>query len=115
MQTLVVGIRDEGESSWDAVALGVAAATTIGADLVFANIFPTAFDFPGGAVDAEWRRYLKERGEQVLGWARQVAGDPAGARYLSAGEVGRSCVRSTRSSSATRATSRRATGSPSAR
>ena len=88
MQTLVVGIRDEGESSWDAVALGVAAATTIGADLVFANIFPTAFDFPGGAVDAEWRRYLKERGEQVLGWARQVAGDPAGARYLSAGEVG---------------------------
>jgi nucleotide-binding universal stress UspA family protein len=88
MQTLVVGIRDEGESSRDAVALGVAAAATLGAELVFANVYPTAFDFPGGAVDAEWRRYLKERAEQSLAWARQEAGDPAGARYLSAGEVG---------------------------
>ncbi len=86
MDTLVIGTRGDDDSSESAIALGLAACATVGAEPVFVNVYPTDFDFPGGAVDPEWRAFLRTRSDEVLAWARLAAGDPPGARYLSVAE-----------------------------
>lgn len=86
MENLVIGVRDDDDSTESAIAMGLAACRTIGARPVFVSVYPTDFDFPGGAVDPEWRAFLRSRSDEVLGWARLAAGDPADARYLSVAE-----------------------------
>lgn len=67
---IVVGVNDT-ESSSDALALGLALARTLNAQLVVTNIYPSAFDYVGpGHVDAEWRKFLLDQANAALERAR---------------------------------------------
>ena len=76
MDTLVIGTRGDDDSSESAIALGLAACATVGAEPVFVNVYPTDFDFPASRGRAEWRAFLRTRSDEVLAWAWLAAGDP---------------------------------------
>ncbi len=82
---IIIGVGSH-TRSLDSVALGLAIASTIDATPVIANVYPTAFDFPGqGHVDAEWQAFLIERAEETLVWIRDQIGNRQGIEYAMTG------------------------------
>lgn len=74
---IVIGVTPE-ESSDDAIALGLAMCDTIGATPVFTHVYPKRYDYPSaGHVDAEWEKYMVERGNDVLDSVRRRIDRPA--------------------------------------
>lgn len=79
---IVVGVN-QGSSSSDALALGSALATALGAEIVVVNIFPVAYNYVSPAhVDAEWQGFLLEQAEESLNWARHELGERDGVTYV---------------------------------
>jgi nucleotide-binding universal stress UspA family protein len=63
---IVVGVNDS-DSSSDALSLGFALSRSLHADLVVANIYPTAFDYVSPAhIDAEWRKFLIDQASDAV-------------------------------------------------
>lgn len=82
---IIVGFNNE-PSNRDALALGQALASTLGANLVVATIYPVAFDYPGaGHVDAEWRAFVIEQAEETLAWARKHVTNPDDVSFVAHG------------------------------
>lgn len=66
MVKIVVGVSPE-DSGADAVALGVALAHLLSAEICLANVHPPTMDYPSvGRVDAEWAAFLHEGSVEVL-------------------------------------------------
>ncbi|NQU36851.1 MAG: universal stress protein, partial [Actinobacteria bacterium] len=79
---IIVGVNQDASSS-DALAMGSSIANTLGADLVVVNVYPKAWDFVGPAhVDAEWRSFLVEQGNETLQWAREELDGREGVTYV---------------------------------
>lgn len=79
---IVVGIN-HGASSGDALALAVALANSLDADIAVTNIFPVAYNYVSPAhVDAEWQGFLVEQAEESLTWARSQLNDRDRVSYV---------------------------------
>lgn len=79
---IVVGVT-QGAASQDALALAVALASSLDADIVVTNIYPTAYNYVSPAhVDAEWQGFLIEQAEESLAWARVKLGNRDRVSYV---------------------------------
>ncbi len=79
---IVVGVN-QGASSGDALALAVALANSLDADIAVTNIFPVAYNYVSPAhVDAEWQGFLIEQAEEALTWARTQLKDRDRVSYV---------------------------------
>ena len=79
---IVVGVT-QGASSRDALALSVALANALDADIVVTNVFPVAYNYVSPAhVDAEWQAFLVEQADEALAWARDELGDRDRVSYV---------------------------------
>jgi nucleotide-binding universal stress UspA family protein len=78
--TIVIGF-DGTDSGEDALALGVVLARATGAVPLVTVVHPEEYPIGVGRVDAEWVAYLHERATELLGRARRLLGENAGAEF----------------------------------
>jgi nucleotide-binding universal stress UspA family protein len=77
---IVIGF-DGTDSGEDALALGMLLARATGAVPVVAVVHPQEYPIGVGRVDAEWVAFMHERATELLGRARRLLGEEAGAEY----------------------------------
>jgi nucleotide-binding universal stress UspA family protein len=78
--TIVVGF-DGTDSGEDAVALGLLLARAARAVPLVAVVHPGEYPIGVGRVDAEWVAFMHQQAQELLGRARRVVGDAAGAEF----------------------------------
>jgi nucleotide-binding universal stress UspA family protein len=77
---IVIGF-DGTDSGEDALALGMVLARPTRAVPLVTVVHPQEYPIGVGRVDAEWVAYLHQRAEELLGRARRLLGEDAGAEY----------------------------------
>jgi nucleotide-binding universal stress UspA family protein len=77
---IVIGF-DGTDSGEDALALGLVLARAARAVPLVAVVHPQEYPIGVGRVDAEWLAYMHQRAEELLGRARRLLGEEAGAEY----------------------------------
>jgi nucleotide-binding universal stress UspA family protein len=77
---IVIGF-DGTDSGEDALALGLVLARATRAVPLVTVVHPQEYPIGVGRVDAEWVAYMHERAEQLLGRARRLVGEDAGAEF----------------------------------
>jgi nucleotide-binding universal stress UspA family protein len=77
---IVIGF-DGSDSGEDALALGMRLARATRAVPVVCVVHPQEYPIGVGRVDAEWVAYLHQRATELLGRARRLLGEDAGADY----------------------------------
>ncbi len=78
--TIVIGF-DGTDSGEDALALGLLLARATQAVPLVAVVHPQEYPIGVGRVDAEWVAYMHEQATELLGRARRLATDDAGAEF----------------------------------
>jgi nucleotide-binding universal stress UspA family protein len=77
---IVIGF-DGTDSGEDALALGMLLARATRAVPLVAVVHPDEYPIGVGRVDAEWVAYMHKQAEQLLGRARRLLGEEAGAEF----------------------------------
>jgi nucleotide-binding universal stress UspA family protein len=77
---IVIGF-DGTDSGEDALALGMLLARATRAVPVVVVVHPQEYPIGVGRVDAEWVAYMHERATELLGRARRLVGEDAGAEF----------------------------------
>jgi nucleotide-binding universal stress UspA family protein len=77
---IVIGF-DGTDTGEDALALGVPLSRATGAVPVVCVVHPQEYPIGVGRVDAEWVAFMHQRAEELLGRARRLLGQDAGAEY----------------------------------
>jgi nucleotide-binding universal stress UspA family protein len=77
---IVIGF-DGSDSGEDALALGLLLARATRAVPVVTVVHPQEYPIGVGRVDAEWVAFMHQRAEELLGRARRLLGEDAGAEY----------------------------------
>jgi nucleotide-binding universal stress UspA family protein len=77
---IVIGF-DGTDSGEDAIALGLVLARATRAVPLVTVVHPQEYPIGVGRVDAEWVAFLHEQAEQLLGRARRLVGEEAGAEF----------------------------------
>jgi nucleotide-binding universal stress UspA family protein len=77
---IVIGF-DGADSGEDALALGMLLARATRAVPLVAVVHPDEYPIGVGRVDAEWVAYMHKQAEQLLGRARRLLGEEAGAEF----------------------------------
>jgi nucleotide-binding universal stress UspA family protein len=77
---IVIGF-DGTDSGEDALALGMLLAGATGSVPLVTVVHPQEYPIGVGRVDAEWVAYMHEQAEQLLGRARRLLGEEAGAEF----------------------------------
>jgi nucleotide-binding universal stress UspA family protein len=77
---IVIGF-DGTDSGEDAIALGLVLARATRAVPLVTVVHPQEYPIGVGRVDAEWVAFMHERAEQLLGRARRLVGEEAGAEF----------------------------------
>ena len=77
---IVIGF-DGTDSGEDALALGMLLARATRAVPLVAVVHPQEYPIGVGRVDAEWVAYMHEQAERLLGRARRLVGEDAGAEF----------------------------------